>query len=190
MMCRINLSLLCAALTRQSLGFMADWICVIKDDKQNHLLVTSICHRQAFAISHTSLKNNCKMWRASEKGGRGGPYAATSQGEAGGRVAKRLDGARETQAASVGKWLMERGQTQQEKVETDGEFLLLNCRCCPLLPSDCQLWQCCASSNQHTLPPGGSVPPRGMQSRLWTYSGGSTIGAGAVYVVLWLVETF
>lgn len=63
MACWINLSPLCVALTRQSLGFMADWICVIKDDKQNHLLVTPICHCLAFAISCTSLKSNSKLWR-------------------------------------------------------------------------------------------------------------------------------
>ena len=67
MACWINLSPLCVSLTRQSSGFMADWICVIKDDKQNHLLVTSICHRTAFAISRTSLKNNSKSWRERER---------------------------------------------------------------------------------------------------------------------------
>lgn len=67
MMCRINLSLLCVALTRQSSGFMADWICVIKDDKQNHLLVISICHHPAFAISRTSLKNNSESRKKTEK---------------------------------------------------------------------------------------------------------------------------
>lgn len=36
---------------------------MIKDDKQNHLLVISICHGTAFAISRTSLKNISKWWR-------------------------------------------------------------------------------------------------------------------------------
>lgn len=80
MACWINLSPLCVALTRQSSGFMADWICVIKDDKQNHLLVTSICHRPAFTISHTSLKNNSKSSREGWRK-RGEPYATTPQRE-------------------------------------------------------------------------------------------------------------
>lgn len=64
MMSWINLSPLCVALTRQSSDFMADWISVIKDDKQNHLLVISICHGTAFAISRTSLKNISDWWGA------------------------------------------------------------------------------------------------------------------------------
>lgn len=72
MACWINVSPLCVSLTRQSSGFMADWICVIKDDKQNHLLVTSICHRPAFAISRTSLKNNSKSLKEREKERKGG----------------------------------------------------------------------------------------------------------------------
>lgn len=39
---------------------------MIKDDKQNHLLVISICHGTAFAISRASLKN------ISESSARGG----------------------------------------------------------------------------------------------------------------------
>lgn len=131
-MCWINLSPLCVALTRQSSGFMADWICVIKDDKQNHLLVISICHRPAFAISRTSLKNNSESRREREKRERegGGPYAAMPQREeeeeGGGRWAKRP----ESEGVSVSKWGSmggwREGQTQQEKGQ-------MEISCCPSL---------------------------------------------------------
>lgn len=68
----MHLSLLCAALTRRRPRVTADWICVIKDDKQNHLLVISICHRSAFAISGASLKKRRRVVDGGERKGIGG----------------------------------------------------------------------------------------------------------------------
>lgn len=129
MACWINLSPLCVSLTRQSSGFMADWICVIKDDKQNHLLVTSICHHPAFAISRTSLKNNSKSWRERETE-RGGahtdtPYKERGRRKEGGRWGERRESWRdrevqewELEGVSESKWGSEGEETERKG---DGE---------------------------------------------------------------------
>lgn len=68
---------------------MADWICVIKDDKQNHLLVISICHHPAFAISRTSLKNNSESQKKDRKGREEGLHCNASERGGGGREGGR-----------------------------------------------------------------------------------------------------
>lgn len=144
-MCWINLSPLCVALTRQSSGFMADWICVIKDDKQNHLLVISICHRPAFAISRTSLKNNSEARREREKREREGAHTLQRLRE----KRRRKGGGGEQRDRSQRVWVSvnegawgdgERGKHSKKKEETDGDFLLPisepTCWCCAVLPTD------------------------------------------------------
>lgn len=54
---------------------------MIKDDKQNHLLVTSICHRSAFAISGASLKNNSELWMEEGEEGEEGEGLSVTMAE-------------------------------------------------------------------------------------------------------------
>lgn len=99
----INLSLLCAALTRRSPRVTADWICVIKDDKQNHLLVISICLRSAFAPSaaHHSKTTASHGW----KRGRGWTPRWLRDGESGGE--RWATGRSERVKGSVWMWMSE-----------------------------------------------------------------------------------
>lgn len=61
---------------------------MIKDDKQNHLLVISICHGTAFAISRASLKN------ISESSAGGGGRTEEEDGDASERGGERRGGER------------------------------------------------------------------------------------------------
>ena len=133
----INLSLLYAALTRQSPRVTADWICVIKDDKQNHLLVISICHRSVFAISGASLKNNSGSWM--EGGGGLRTPRWLRHGGRGGETGARVKG-------SVWMWMS--GYTIKMKEVKGGERPSLS------RPSSHRLFWCPVSSNKqlHQLP--------------------------------------
>lgn len=166
MVCWINLSPLCVALTRQSSGFMADWICVIKETTSKTICLSHpsvITQLSPSAAHHSKTTASCgerERDGEGEGGGWGGICHDASERERGKEVGR---GGRETRRCKNEGWrvwvkvnegmgvkrqsagVMERGVKTARKRKRQMEdlcCLLLpinepTCWCCPVVLTDC-----------------------------------------------------
>lgn len=125
MVCWINLSPLCVALTRQSSGFMADWICVIKETTSKTICLShpSVITQHSPSAAHHSKTTASHRGRERER--RRSPVAVMLQRKREGGEEKKKRGMKRLGGAGVRvmgcKWNQMREWVGKDRARRDGE---------------------------------------------------------------------